>query len=358
MEGRHVLSTQAQVTLDLNHHCGLEGQATGGLCASHFVLTNPNLAKPIRFADETGESSKGTRHQTSTLLEYNGRAYFLEHKNKARNYAYPVFDTSAQVRRHHGRRIPDNQDDQLVLWRGCPAADGVRTVRIYSPYRGVLKITNEDDGMTYDVKAWSVPKDASVGRYETFTPRGVSAPRGYTFLVKDGARLTVNLTTDQVTDDTWTVEYSEPQLPYEHRDDRTRRRPLLRRAVPDQQHARPAVDHAIRAADHAVGGVVRGPRMAGVVPARKRYEAGVAIEGAYVLGVPARRRRRPRLPPPAPPPSPPPPLPPPLPPPTPPLPPEPPAPPEPPRYPRRLPSPPASPPSLPVSSRVQCLHPW
>lgn len=185
--------------LDLNHHCGLDVEATGGLCASTFVITNATgpYADDLRFRDET------PGHKTSCTVEYNGTTLF-------QTQGHPVFanDTCSTTAEHFG-----------TVWNSCPSEWGIRSVRIFSPDRGPLAVRDVVNGVNYTVPFRDITKEPSIGRYGAFSPRGRSRPIGYTFLVRDGQEIRVtipNVLSDDPGgpgDDLFAVEYAEALLP-------------------------------------------------------------------------------------------------------------------------------------------------
>ena len=112
-------------------------------------------------------------------------------------------------------------------WLDCPVALNLRLVRIYSPDRGTLTVTDAaaaDGGATSYQVAWrghTVYKDGDMAAKYVYTAPSVATcfgPNGYTFAVPAGAEIHISLPTalDAATDaaaDVFVVEYSEPQLP-------------------------------------------------------------------------------------------------------------------------------------------------
>ena len=47
--------------VQVNHHCALPGEVTGGLCASHYLFSELATDAPLYFADDAaGKASDGT----------------------------------------------------------------------------------------------------------------------------------------------------------------------------------------------------------------------------------------------------------------------------------------------------------
>ena len=193
--------------IDLNHHCALGGEATGGLCSSHFLFSGESQPTRycgddcgVKFVDEVGNA-------TSSLVSLRGVTMF-------HTAGYPVFSYAACEAEDGG--TPGSS------WMACPDSWGVRSVRIFSPDRGVLTVSDSVSGVTTAVP-WrnAFNKWKSAGRYDGFSPIGRSWPVGYTFLVRDGARLTIDVPTaltptDSTHYDTFTMEYSEAVWPAEN----------------------------------------------------------------------------------------------------------------------------------------------
>eukprot|EP00494_Astrolonche_serrata_P024285 UN24543 len=110
-------------------------------------------------------------------------------------------------------------------WTVCPETDGIRIVRIFSPDRGTLSVTNSL-GVPYAVPSRTLERFMG---YNSYFPHCVGSngiygpqsgcthrvwPSGYTFLVKANDHLTMTVPQhDGVEmDDTFVMEYSEPQM--------------------------------------------------------------------------------------------------------------------------------------------------
>ena len=98
----------------------------------------------------------------------------------------------------------------------CPAAMGLRIVRIYSPDRGTMVVTA--DGVGYEVAYRPVPKWSGHAKLPYVPGSAYIHPTGYTFVVKDGATVELSLRTDlsqsaSERSDMFVVEYSDPPLP-------------------------------------------------------------------------------------------------------------------------------------------------
>ena len=188
---------------DLNHHCGLGSEATGGLCASHFWIRNCTYlgaASTLKFRDET------PKHETSTLVNYDGFTWLFASTGN------PVFDVNA----HCTETRPEAWGD--IDWTLCPESLKLRSLRIFTPNRGTLVVTNK--GIDYPIPFRTPQKGYSAGRYEAHSPRGKSWPVGYTMIVPADANISIyvpNALTKQDTPyyDVFTMEYSEVNWPAE-----------------------------------------------------------------------------------------------------------------------------------------------
>ncbi|KAL3930307.1 MAG: hypothetical protein SGPRY_001592 [Prymnesium sp.] len=99
----------------INHHCNVNGLPTGGLCASHYLITGSD--PPNWFMNEAAGP-------TSALVTFGGRTRFLGGSSGA-NVA---FDSSAC--------------EASGGWVACPDSYMLRTLKIYSPNRGTLTVTS------------------------------------------------------------------------------------------------------------------------------------------------------------------------------------------------------------------------
>ena len=179
----------ASQPVQLNHHCGLDLEPTGGLCASHYDFADSTFSVPPNFIDDTAA------HRSDVVVLYNGTVRVLLTANRA-------FDGAGCT----------SEDPWLV----CPAAMGLRIVRIYSPDRGTMVVTA--DGVGYEVGYRPVPKWSGHAKLPYVPGSAYIHPTGYTFVVKDGATVELSLRTDlsqsaSERSDMFVVEYSDPPLP-------------------------------------------------------------------------------------------------------------------------------------------------
>jgi hypothetical protein len=187
VELKEVAFEGANGNIAVNHHCAL-GQVTGGLCASHYWINNPlgTHGDGIAFRDETGG-------KTDCIIEYDGGVS----QTLIRNTANAAFDTATCT--HDGD------------WVKCDQSWKVRNVRLYTKPRGVLSVVTNDGTYAIDVHPVNV-KAQSSGGYAPYSPVGDLRVQGYTFLVKAGHSVTINLPTS-THDDLFVLEYSEDAWP-------------------------------------------------------------------------------------------------------------------------------------------------
>ena len=158
--------------------------------------------------------------RTDAVIVYKDKNLFVTAKSK------PTFDFNADaacepyVSANHGG---------AETFTSCPGLYGLRSVRIYSPDRGDIVVTNNDeDGAEYVVPHTSGAFNKTGGNFRfIYTPPcanpGVVTdcanylrPHGYTFIVKSGANVTIHvpnaLDNTAPQSDLFTMEYSETHL--------------------------------------------------------------------------------------------------------------------------------------------------
>jgi len=197
--------------LELNHHCGYDerissAEWTGGLCASHFWLTGGTqwTRKDWQQGDRNEiVLTSGLVHPTpysDSLVHFQGKTYFGTAE------AHPTFSTdncqAGQAGNGHGD------------YTACPSAD-LRIVKIYSPRRGDLIVTNHAEGdrrTTVPYTPWQKPEHWSPpNKYDKVT-QYMTGGMGYTFLVKEGQSYTIQVGSATYLTDLFTLEYSEAKL--------------------------------------------------------------------------------------------------------------------------------------------------
>jgi hypothetical protein len=176
-------TTFGRGSVRVNHHCNLHSEATGGICAPHYFVSStiPSHTDGLVWINEAGGCA------TDVLLTYNGRTRFLLGDCVGQGCgcegAYSIFDDSACVtEHHHGQR-----------WRSCPESWKLRTVKIYSPDRGNFTVTS--DGVTKTVwkRSQYTKWSGSLGYNRVHGDGLVNSPNGYSFVVRDGADVTIEV---------------------------------------------------------------------------------------------------------------------------------------------------------------------
>ena len=192
------------VGMRINHHCNVNGLATGGLCAPHYLITGSSAPRYV-LSEAAGQSS--------VLVTYGGRTRYLSGPSGA-NIA---FDASSCA-----RELLSRQD-----WIGCPDSFQLRVIKIYSPDRGTLTVTA--DGVTVRVpfRNQGLPQGpmAYAGGDVLPTCTGTAPsdclnymwPEGYTFVVKGGSTVSVQIENELPTDapkhDLFYVDYGHAGWP-------------------------------------------------------------------------------------------------------------------------------------------------
>jgi len=179
--------------ISLNHHCGNDGEWTGGLCASHFWFTGTTEMKPEfkLFNDGFGKA----KTYTDSIAWYKGKTYM------ATNAAHPAFRTDNCVTGQAGGD-----------WTACP--HDIRIVRIYSADRGQLKVTSNTEGTTVRVPytPWQKHPWGRPNAYDLAT-KYQNGGMGYTFLVRTGHEYAIEVSAQSEMPDFFTLEYSDIQMP-------------------------------------------------------------------------------------------------------------------------------------------------
>jgi hypothetical protein len=175
------------VRFGFNHHCNLPGETTGGMCASSYFLNN--VSNPggwdVAFEEETegdGDTSmilqNGTDPQTSeTLIIGTSKRTFD-----------PV---------HVGCHAATVTRASEAWW--CPGRLKIRPMLLFSPDRGHLSVTsthaddNNGNPRTTQIAPRVKVAPHGVGLGGHYCPPGRNSANGYTFLVLDGANLTIDI---------------------------------------------------------------------------------------------------------------------------------------------------------------------
>jgi len=198
--------------LKVNHHCGNDGEWTGGLCASHVWFTGSSQwigRYPFKLINDCQIGRNWCKQYTDVLVHLNGTTYF---NTRA---AHPAFRTN-------GCRAGQAGGE----WTGC--GGNIRIVRIYSANRGQLKVINNNEGYHRMVPytPWTKsPGWARPNSYDKAT-KYQNGGMGYTFLVKAGQSYTLEVNGGP-DNDFFTLEYSDEQMPTDEIYIEVRRAPVI-----------------------------------------------------------------------------------------------------------------------------------
>lgn len=190
------------IALNFNHHCNLDTQATGGMCASSYFLNNiTNTGNHlVEVADET-EANHGrvsTAKQSDMIFQYgedpvNDKTFILASSHRTFD-AEQVGCTLTDVL-VHGRSQQNGG-----YW--CPGSLKIRPLLIFSPDRGTLTVTSThpDDNNNLP-RVTNVPKRSksaynNLGFGARYCPLGKNSPNGYTMLVLNTAVLEIDVPED------------------------------------------------------------------------------------------------------------------------------------------------------------------
>jgi hypothetical protein len=186
--------------LHVNHHCGNDGEWTGGLCASHVWFTGSSEWKgDFKLLNDGFPKAHS---YTDTVVHLSGSTYF------STAGSHPVFRTNDCTRHeYHG----EHQKGHFTECR----TDKIRIVRIYSADRGDITVTNRDEShsLTIPYTPWS--KHLHWSRPNAYDADTVyqNGGMGYTFLVKAGQSYEINARPTSALPDLFTLEYSDLQMP-------------------------------------------------------------------------------------------------------------------------------------------------
>jgi hypothetical protein len=180
--------------LNINHHCGRPGEWTGGLCASYYKFDRTQFTWGFRLRNE----AEGNPKYTDAIAYFEGASFFVT------DSAHPAFHTHGCETGQAGGQFTK-----------CYTED-IRIVRIYSPDRGRLQVTNLNDGKIASVPYTPWEKRDCVAlianKYDKCT-KYKNGGRGYTFLVKASEQYELNVPLHGSDNDFFTLEYSDVHLP-------------------------------------------------------------------------------------------------------------------------------------------------
>jgi len=219
-------NTFIRTNLEVNHHCGLTFEATGGLCASHYDFTDVELPPPSSGGLLGVRDGAGAGMQSSVLVMFLDVTLLRQHA-LGRVAGLDAAERSACGGRDAAFHAVAPQT--AAYWVACPAGYDLRIIRIYSPDRGDLRVEHAG-GADIVVPYHSVSKgnyfhaDGSL-RYvqqEKFVYVGspsLARGRGYTFLVRGGSAISITAgpalqpSDSLVYDELFVLEYSDHGLP-------------------------------------------------------------------------------------------------------------------------------------------------
>ncbi|MEC7987608.1 MAG: right-handed parallel beta-helix repeat-containing protein [Myxococcota bacterium] len=214
-------------SININHHCRVGDAATGSLCASHFDFRSSFFHEYDAVSDAYTSSNLFFRSEvsdTAALIFSPEDTVFVQRDAVA-------FDIENEIRCNTAQ---GSHTDQAGWWE-CNETDisngvplGLRIVRIYSPDRGVLTVTNHtEDDLIHEVNWQSNGTQESVASrvypYSPYCTPGFYADcpnymyaAGYAFVIPNQAEISLSfaqtVATDQPLYDLLALEYSEEQM--------------------------------------------------------------------------------------------------------------------------------------------------
>jgi len=203
------------VQFGFNHHCNKDTQTTGGMCASSYFFNNVSNPGGWHVAYEDVTSANNGDMNTSMIVQNGADPQTSETLIIGRSQR--TFDP-VQV----GCRAT-TMDGESAWW--CPGALKIRPMLLFSPHRGTLSVTSthaSDNGgapRTTPIAPRGKVAANGVGMGGMYCPHGRNSANGYTFLVLDGAQLTIDIPdapstlNGDVYDDYFVMYYSEEQWP-------------------------------------------------------------------------------------------------------------------------------------------------
>ena len=205
---------QGHQELELNHHCTLDG-GTGGLCASHYDFRTSQFYTELGAPRSPKFNSGADDRVAPVVLLPSDQTLVWATDNVA-------FDLVGSGCVDAPTTLA--AEDQ---WWLCPSAPlSPRLIRIYSPSRGVLTVTNHTEGgaeYTIPFSGWSPQRGRGayvMGSLVGCPPEGPCTnyqyPAGYTIIVADGHEISLSFSEPRgpgdLLHDLFALEYSEEQL--------------------------------------------------------------------------------------------------------------------------------------------------
>ena len=201
------------VKVGFNHHCNMDTQTTGGMCASSYFFNN--VTNPDNWHVDFEEETEGDK-DTSMVFQYGANPSTDE--TLIIGTSKRTFDPSSV-----GCRTAVVQRANEAWW--CPGTLKIRPLVIFSPHRGTLSVTsthssdNEGNSRATAIAPRTKVAQHGVGMGGNYCPYGRNSASGYTMLVLGGAELVINIPdmASQLNGDEWSdyfvLYYSEEQWP-------------------------------------------------------------------------------------------------------------------------------------------------
>ena len=208
------------VKFGFNHHCNMDTQTTGAMCASSYFLNNvTNLdGHHVAYEEET-EGDKDTSMIVQNGADPQTSETLIIGTSKRTFDPIDVGCRTATVSRA-----------SEAWW--CPGALKIRPMLLFSPDRGTLSVTSthaSDNGgaaRTTPIAPRAKVTRQGVGLGGEYCPYGRNSANGYTFLVLGGAELSIDIPVAPSTltlnnihnnpesfDDYFVMYYTEEQWP-------------------------------------------------------------------------------------------------------------------------------------------------
>jgi len=198
--------------IQLNHHCRLNSQPTGGMCSSIYWIhgSGGSYSNSLQFWDEALENFG------SPTIEWDDipATLFKDTPATGRGPA-PMFDISSCTSQVH--TVPGRTPQ---TYHYCSQDWGIRPVVIYSPNRGPIRVRDTTPGhQTAEQQvlySWLVSDHDS--QITDYAPVGRQSSNGYTFLIRNGAEVTITIdgaAAEADRNDLFAIDYSQPTFPFE-----------------------------------------------------------------------------------------------------------------------------------------------
>ena len=206
----------------VNHHCSLDG-GTGGLCASHYDFRTSRF---YEWSHEQNDYVPGGPFFYSGVLPTTTLIFTPDDEVLTHVTQNVAFDIDAEPRCDNS--TPYAGDGWYACRNTVGDAEAVplelRIVRIYSPDRGLLTVTNHSEGDRVYPIPWTTygPQSGGASAYGVLPNcQGHDCPNymmvaGYVFSIPAGAEISLSfqnvLDETDVLADLFTLEYSDQQM--------------------------------------------------------------------------------------------------------------------------------------------------